>query len=437
MGLTRDKRNARADRLEGWAGKREAKAEAGHDRADALASVIPFGQPILAGHHSEARDTRYRARIATTMDRAIADSRKAIEMRSKARNIRCAADRAIYSDDENAVEALADRIAGLELERDAWKAYNAACRKAGRPTPEAVQLLSESQQRTLESMANARQIRSNGAAPAYATSNLSGNIKRNRDRLAALLSAQPEGDTDMTSTTDTTTAAPAIGSEVKSGRVKARTDITYWHDGRPMPGNHSHKLSTLAYFHSGNISDDKPTRLSTKEFVAVLASLGVLEAGQPGWMVELPNGITVECRLDGEKSEYSGPVAPRKSTSSKASKSAKKSTKSTAKRNGSTRSSSKIPPSMKAGLDLLKDALPEKSTAKKATAKKSTAKKAAPAKKATAARKSTAKRTAPAMATSSSDRAKEGVAPRPKKSTGSSSKPVGEPGPRSLSSLLP
>ena len=36
-----------------------------------MASVIPFGQPILVGHHSERRDRSYRDRIRSTEDRAV------------------------------------------------------------------------------------------------------------------------------------------------------------------------------------------------------------------------------------------------------------------------------------------------------------------------------------------------------------------------------
>lgn len=184
---TRERRLARAARLQGWAAAREVKAEALSVQSSAMASVIPFGQPILAGHYSQGRDERYRARIGAKMDAAVANSRKAAEMSSKAANILAAADRAIYSDDPDAVEALEARIVVLEGERDRWKAYNAACRKAGQATTEALELLDEGQRRTIVSMANARQLKANGAAPSYATSNLSGNIKRNRDRLAQLL----------------------------------------------------------------------------------------------------------------------------------------------------------------------------------------------------------------------------------------------------------
>lgn len=54
----RDRREAKADRLREWAEKREAKAAAAFDSAATLSDAIPFGQPILVGHHSEKRARR-------------------------------------------------------------------------------------------------------------------------------------------------------------------------------------------------------------------------------------------------------------------------------------------------------------------------------------------------------------------------------------------
>lgn len=125
----RDRREARADRLEEWAGKREAKAEVVEASARQLADQIPFGQPILVGHHSEGHARRDAERIYSRTAKAYEHSAKADEMARKAANIRAAADRSIYSDDEDAIERLEERIAALEAKRDQHKAENAAYRK--------------------------------------------------------------------------------------------------------------------------------------------------------------------------------------------------------------------------------------------------------------------------------------------------------------------
>jgi hypothetical protein len=70
----------RAGRLDARAGRLDAAAGTLHDEARAMADAIPFGQPILVGHHSERRDRSYRARMAGKTDRAVATSRQAEEL---------------------------------------------------------------------------------------------------------------------------------------------------------------------------------------------------------------------------------------------------------------------------------------------------------------------------------------------------------------------
>ena len=227
---TRQRREARAARLAEWADKREAKAEATRAEVDQIAGMIPFGQPVLVGHHSERHARRDAERIHNRTGQAIEHARKAGEMRRKAASIEAAADKAIYSDDEDAVERLTERIAELEAERDRIKAYNASCRK-GSPD---LSLLDDKQRQTIEGFARfqpadmqATPKRGNAGGsdmhwsscgcgwhkscrdrpdaeassqrhnqtkhvagavpfPAYALSGLSANINRNRKRLDAL-----------------------------------------------------------------------------------------------------------------------------------------------------------------------------------------------------------------------------------------------------------
>jgi hypothetical protein len=171
MSPYRERREARAERLREWAAKRETKAEAAFNTAESMAAVIPFGQPILAGHHSERRDRRYRDRIGRNMDRGLDHSRKAADMASRADGIEAAAERAIYSDDPDAIERLAKRIAELEAERDSVKERNAAYRKEHRAELAAMTAYQRSQA---------------VPHPSYELQNLGGNIGRQRKRLAEL-----------------------------------------------------------------------------------------------------------------------------------------------------------------------------------------------------------------------------------------------------------
>lgn len=181
---TRERKEARADKLRDWADSRDAKATAAYERAKATADLIPFGQPILVGHHSEKRQRRDAERIHNGMSQSIEHGRKADDMRSRADEIDRQLDRSIYSDDTDAVEKLREKLADLEGQRDRIKAYNASCRKGSRD----LTLLDEAQRESLLSTARHSPyfIGDKGEYPAYALKNLGGNIARNRKRLAQL-----------------------------------------------------------------------------------------------------------------------------------------------------------------------------------------------------------------------------------------------------------
>ncbi len=74
----------RAERLEDLAERRAATADAGFARAREMSSIIPLGQPILIGHHSERGDRNYRARIDRTETRALEAHREAEDAQRRA-----------------------------------------------------------------------------------------------------------------------------------------------------------------------------------------------------------------------------------------------------------------------------------------------------------------------------------------------------------------
>lgn len=181
----RERREARAERLRGWSDKRAVKADAALTRARAMGDAIPFGQPILIGHHSEGRDRNYRARINSTTARGYEHQDKSESMAAKAANIESALKSSIYSDDANAVPALEARVAQLEAERDAIKAYNASARKGAPDTSH----LSTKQKLELEQARRHMPFsmgKTKNQYPDYGLTNLTGNIARNRKRLAQL-----------------------------------------------------------------------------------------------------------------------------------------------------------------------------------------------------------------------------------------------------------
>jgi hypothetical protein len=179
---------ARADRLREWSDKRttSARATLAADDAQPYAHDIAFlTQP---GRIPE------RTRMIAREDRAYASLAKASSMAARADGIERAADHAIFSDDDDAADALRHRIAGLEAQRDAITAYNASCRLAAKTGGHGDLALlvfdrgagMENLQGMATSCAQAGQLRPGWALPAYATANISGNLSQQRARLARL-----------------------------------------------------------------------------------------------------------------------------------------------------------------------------------------------------------------------------------------------------------
>lgn len=177
----RERLERKAERRLEWAARRQEQAAAAQQRANEMQDMIPVGQPILVGHHSEGPHRRLIARIETARRRGFEHMDMAHHHATAASGIHHQLERSIYSDDANAVEALSQRIATLEAERERVKQYNASVRK-GKPDRS---LLTESDIKGLEMCIHARQSKA-GEFPSYHLSGISGNIKRNRDRLAAL-----------------------------------------------------------------------------------------------------------------------------------------------------------------------------------------------------------------------------------------------------------
>lgn len=121
------KRQSRYERLLKAAERAEQESTAALETAHKMHEHIPFGQPILVGHHSEKRDRNYRDRIHNKHRRGFELAKKAEEYRSRAASIE--ANTAIYSDDPEATEKLTDKVSELEAEQREMKRINAALRK--------------------------------------------------------------------------------------------------------------------------------------------------------------------------------------------------------------------------------------------------------------------------------------------------------------------
>lgn len=133
MSTFEERRAARIERFKELAGKAQAEAAELTDRARSMAECIPFGQPILVGHHSEHRDRRFRDRIHNTYGKAYEIGKKADYYAQRARSAE--RNKSIYSDDPEALEKLKNKLYALEHYQARMVAINKAWRKAGKPKP--------------------------------------------------------------------------------------------------------------------------------------------------------------------------------------------------------------------------------------------------------------------------------------------------------------
>ena len=131
MNSYEEKQEARRARYEEKASRLRDEAHRLHDQAHEMASAIPFGQPILVGHHSEGRDRRYRDRIHNTFGKAFATMDKADYYEEKAAKVGSGG----ISSDDDALDKLNDKLETLRRRHEFMKAANAAIRKG--KTPEA------------------------------------------------------------------------------------------------------------------------------------------------------------------------------------------------------------------------------------------------------------------------------------------------------------
>lgn len=128
------KQEAKRERLESAAEKAKARSEAAFGRARTIADGIPFGQPILVGHHSEKRHRRDVAKIDSGMRKGIEESKHAAQLANRAANVGSGG---ISSDDPAAVRKLKEELVPLRRDQERMAAANKALRAYAKAGPEA------------------------------------------------------------------------------------------------------------------------------------------------------------------------------------------------------------------------------------------------------------------------------------------------------------
>jgi len=190
------RRLARIDRLRRASAKAARAASQAHQEAHTMAKVIPLGQPILVGHHSEGRDRRYRGRIEKKF-------RKSFELQDQAQDLARRAkaaenNKTVSSDDPDAVDKLREKVAKLRKNQEAMKAANSIVRSKKKSDEEKIAELAELLHWTEQEAAGLLKPDFAGRAgfPDYKTRNNSANIRRIEKRIVELEKRQTEETTE-------------------------------------------------------------------------------------------------------------------------------------------------------------------------------------------------------------------------------------------------
>lgn len=87
------------------------KATALYEAGSKALELIPFGQPILVGHHSERADRAYRGRAVRKLDKSFETSKKADYYEQRAESVGTGG---ISSDDPDAITKLKAKLVNME-----------------------------------------------------------------------------------------------------------------------------------------------------------------------------------------------------------------------------------------------------------------------------------------------------------------------------------
>jgi hypothetical protein len=117
-----EKRQARIERFRELAAKADKESDQSFEQATKMADFIPFGQPILVGHHSERGDRAYRSKIHNKMNKGVELMHKSKYYEEKAE----AAENntSIYLEDDNSIEKLTEKVEKLSKLQETMKATN-------------------------------------------------------------------------------------------------------------------------------------------------------------------------------------------------------------------------------------------------------------------------------------------------------------------------
>lgn len=128
MNYYEQRQEEKRERYAELATKKRAEARRLYEAGTKALKMIPFGQPILVGHHSERADRAYRGRAVGKIDKSFEIANTADYYADKAENY---GKNGISADDPEAVVKLKEKLAKLQEQQETMKRMNAERRKTG------------------------------------------------------------------------------------------------------------------------------------------------------------------------------------------------------------------------------------------------------------------------------------------------------------------
>ena len=180
FGDYKDRIESKRDRLESRAEKATQQSNDYYKASKDRAHFIPFGQPILVGHHSENRARRDADRIYNDMGKSVAAGKKAEYLENKAANL---GKNGIASDDPEAIQKLKAKLVNLEKSQDAMKSINKVVRSKHMNDADKIEYMIQSHHCT---ESDAKTFLNNGGFPSYSLSNNNATIAKTKERIAEL-----------------------------------------------------------------------------------------------------------------------------------------------------------------------------------------------------------------------------------------------------------
>lgn len=180
-----DKRESRIERYKELSAKLGSLSASSYERAHKLGNMIPMGQPILVGHHSERGHRAHIKKIDNAMRASVEQGQKSRYYEDRAEAAEN--NRAISSDNPDALRLLEEKLENMQKAQECWKAINKILKSKKLGDVEKVAELVKIPMREITAIEILSPDRYGRVGiPSYKLTNNNGNMARVKERIKQL-----------------------------------------------------------------------------------------------------------------------------------------------------------------------------------------------------------------------------------------------------------